>query len=144
MFWSNINKIMIIGYEVRVQGASENDLCGTDFCVHEINVLPLIWKRNFFSSDFEYFVLLFPISDKSPVIKFLRESGFLKGVLHHLLKIIRFHVLSQNYQQRFENKIHASYSKLSKKLKTHIKISVGQAVLELLLKTIFWLFWFVT
>ena len=37
-----------------------------------------------------------------------------------------------------------SYSKLSKELKNNIEIQVGQAVLELLLKTIFWLFWSIT
>ena len=35
--------------------------------------------------------------------------------------------------------IYASYSKLSKELKNSIEISVGEVVLELLIKTIFWL-----
>ena len=36
MFWSKYQKKkkIIIGYEVRVQATSENDLCGTDFCIH--------------------------------------------------------------------------------------------------------------
>ena len=36
--------------------------------------------------------------------------------------------------------IYAPYIKLSKELKNSIQILVGQAVLELLIKTIFWLF----
>ena len=35
---------------------------------------------------------------------------------------------------------HASYSKLSKELKNSFKILIGQAVLELLIQTTFWLF----
>ena len=46
--------------------------------------------------------------------------------------------LSQSYQHLFEK--YASYSKLSKELKRNIKIQVGLAVLELLIKTIFLLF----
>ena len=37
--------------------------------------------------------------------------------------------------------MYVSYSKLSKELKNSIKILVDQAVLELVIKTIFWLFW---
>ena len=40
--------------------------------------------------------------------------------------------------------IYASHSKLSKELKNGIKIWVGQAVLQLLMKTIFELFWSTT
>ena len=36
--------------------------------------------------------------------------------------------------------MYVSYSKLSKELKNSIKILVDQAVLELVIKTIFWLF----
>ena len=36
--------------------------------------------------------------------------------------------------------MYASYSKLSKELKNSITIKVGQAVLELLIQTSFWLF----
>ena len=36
--------------------------------------------------------------------------------------------------------MYASYSKLFKELKNSIKIYISQAVLELLIKTIFWLF----
>ena len=35
MFWSKYQQQkIVIGYEVRVQATTENDLCGTDFCVH--------------------------------------------------------------------------------------------------------------
>ena len=54
-----------------------------------------------------------------------------------------FCALSQNYQHLFEN-FYAAYSKLSKKLKNSIKIQSSQAVLELLIKTIFWLMWSIT
>ena len=37
--------------------------------------------------------------------------------------------------------IYASYGKLSKELKNGIKIKVGQAILELLIKTLLSLFW---
>ena len=37
--------------------------------------------------------------------------------------------------------MHASQSKLSEDLKNGINFYVGQAVLEFLMKTIFWLFW---
>ena len=43
----------------------------------------------------------------------------------------------------FWKMIPVSYSRLSKELK-NIKIEVGQAVFELLIKTIYWLFWFIT
>ena len=40
--------------------------------------------------------------------------------------------------------MYASYGKLSKELKNNIKIYVGQAVLELLIQTLFLLFWSIT
>ena len=40
--------------------------------------------------------------------------------------------------------LYASNSKLSKELKNGIKIQVSQAVFELLIKTLFWLFWSIT
>ena len=43
-----------------------------------------------------------------------------------------------------KNNVYILYSKLSKKLKNIIRILVGLAVLELLIKTIFWLFWSTT
>ena len=45
-----------------------------------------------------------------------------------------FCALSQTYQHLFEKIIHASYGKLSKELKNSIKITEGQAVLELLIQ----------
>ena len=44
----------------------------------------------------------------------------------------------------FMKNIYASYSKLPNELKNGIEIYVGQAVLELLIKTLFWLFWSIT
>ena len=50
---------MIIGYEVRVQATSENDLFGTDFYVHGNQCFaPYLKVETHFSFDFEYFVLL--------------------------------------------------------------------------------------
>ena len=46
-------------------------------------------------------------------------------------KISMFWVLSQNYQHFFQIIMHSSQSKLSKKLKTGIGISVGQAIFKL-------------
>ena len=66
--------------------------------------------------------------------------SLIKGELHPLPKIFMFCALFQNYQPFFEKIIYAPYSKLSKELKNSIKIVPGQAVLELLIKTIFWLF----
>ena len=47
------------------------------------------------------------------------------GVLHHLLKISMFCVLSENGQHFFEKIKRASYSKLSKELKNCIENLVG-------------------
>ena len=61
----------------------------------------------------------------------------LKGVLHLLTqkapKLACF-VLYLMLSTSFWKTIYASYSKLSKELKNNIKIKVGQAVLELLIR----------
>ena len=44
----------------------------------------------------------------------------------------------------FEKITYASYIKLSKELKNSTEIYAGLVVLELLIKTIFWLFWSIT
>ena len=57
-----------------------------------------------------------------------------------------FHGIAYSWLWKYATRkiIYESYSKLSKELKNSIKILVGQGVLELMIKTIFWLFWSVT
>ena len=59
-------------------------------------------------------------------LEITHKMRIFQGLLHPLLKISMFCVLSQSYQHFFWN-LYASYSKLSKELKNGIEIFVGQA-----------------
>ena len=67
------------------------------------------------------------------------DISYLRGYCTPNQKLTCF-VLYLKIINTFLNKLHASYSKLSKELKNSVKISVDQAVLELMIKTIFWHF----
>ena len=62
--------------------------------------------------------------------------GWLRGRLHPNQKLACF-VLYLKVINTFLRKKYASYSKLSKEIKKGIKISVDQATLEILTKTLF-------